>query len=394
MKKILIRYGELTLKGKNRSEFERILFNNIQKQLKGLHIDSYHKDRNRIYIDVEDNLVEEVSEILKLIPGIHSFCVAHQTSLELDDIKDLALELFDPSHPNFKVETKRINKDYPLVSNEISRSVGAHILINNDGLENLKVNVHNPEQIVYVEIHHECSYVFSKFIDGMGGLPIGSSGHALVLLSGGIDSPVAAIMAMKRGLKIDCVHFSSPPYTNEQSLNKVKTLVKILQKFDADIKMYNVNFTDVQLAIHQHCLDKYQVTLLRRLMIKKTSEIADQLKVKVLITGESLGQVASQTIDGMYVSDNATTKLILRPLITMDKTEIIKLAKQYDTYETSILPFEDCCVIFLPKKPSTYPNLEEVIEQEKLIDNKLVENSVVEKYNYKDLHQNLLSSLL
>lgn len=394
MQKILIRYGELTLKGKNRSEFERILFNNIQKQLKGLGVSEYHKDRNRIYIDVEEKIIDEVVNRLKIIPGIHSFCLATKSGLDLDEIKQSALDIFDQSNPEFKVETKRINKDYPLVSNEISRSVGAHILINNDGLQGLKVNVHDPKQLIYIEIHKECSYLYNKFIDGMGGLPIGSSGHAYVLLSGGIDSPVAAILAMKRGLKIDCVHFSSPPYTNQQSLDKVKSLVKVLQYFDQDIKMYNVNFTDVQLKIHEQCVDKFQVTLLRRLMIKKAEMLGKKDKVKVLVTGESLGQVASQTIDGMYVSDNATSNLILRPLITMDKMEIIALAKKYQTFDISILPYEDCCVVFLPKKPATYPQLDEVLKEEAKIDIKLVEDSSFEVFKYKDLHQSLLDSFL
>lgn len=395
MQKILVRYGELTLKGKNRSEFERILFNNIQKQLKGLGVDSYHKDRNRIYIDVNETHLNEVVRKLQIIPGIHSFCLAQTTTNDLEDIKSLVLAVFDKQTPRFKVETKRIYKDYPLVSNEISRKVGAHILINNDGLEGLKVDVHNPNQLIHIEIHQDCAYVYSKFIDGMGGLPIGSAGKGVVLLSGGIDSPVAAILAMKRGIKIDCIHFSSPPYTNEQSLQKVKDLVKVLQDFDSDIKMYNTNFTHLQVAINQHCLDKYQVTLLRRFMIKKASDLATKLKAKVLITGESLGQVASQTIDGMFVSDNATNKLIIRPLVCMDKTEIIKLAKEYNTYDISIQPFEDCCVIFLPKKPATHPVLSEVEAQEQLIDIEIYNNSNWEVFDYQSINSNeLLDNLL
>ncbi len=393
MKKILIRYGELTLKGKNRTNFERILFNNIQKQLKDYEIDFY-KDRNRIYLEINDQDLEAIIAILKIIPGIHSFCIANQVGLTLDEIKNEALKVFDTNTPNFKVKVKRLNKNYELVSNEIERKIGAHILINNDGLTGLKVNVHDPQQIIYIEIHQTCSYVFSHFIPGFGGLPIGSSGHALVLLSGGIDSPVAAIMAMKRGLKIDCIHFSSPPYTNMQSLEKVKSLTKILQHFDQDIKLYNVNFTDVQINIHQKADDRYQVTLLRRLMLKKATLIAQQKNIKVLITGESLGQVASQTIDGMYVSDLATTCLILRPLITMDKTEIIQLSQKYHTYDISILPYEDCCVIFLPKKPSTYPQLDVVLKQESLLDASLVANSSYEVFDYKQLHQSSLDALL
>ena len=392
MKYILIRYGELTLKGKNRKEFERILFNNIQKQTKGL-VEKYKKDHNRIYLEILDYNSEEIFKILKKIPGIHSFGCANQIKNDLDEIKKEALNIFNDELETFKVETKRINKNYPLVSNDVSRQVGAHILINKN-TNNLKVDVKTPKQKIKIEIHDEHAYVFGEYQKGMGGLPIGSSGRGVLLLSGGIDSPVAGIMAMKRGLKIQCIHFSSPPYTSQESLNKVKDLVKVLQQFDKDIKLYDVGFTDVQLNIHEKCISKYEVTILRRMMLKKATELANRIKVKVLITGESLGQVASQTIDSMYVTNQATDKLILRPLITMDKLEIIEIAKEYKTFEISTLPYEDCCVVFLPKNPTTNPKLENVIEEENKLDQNLFENSPVNIYDYKSINGNLLKGLL
>ncbi len=368
MKIILVRYGELTLKGKNRNEFERALYNNIRKQLDHLDLEFY-KDRNRIYVQIE-NLEEfpQVENILKIIPGIHSFSIADICETELSIIKDVALKNFKKKTPEFKVETKRIYKKFPLISQEVSSEIGAHILIQNDGLEGMCVNVHNPKQVLNIEIHQDRTFVFHEHVKGMGGLPIGTAGKALILLSGGIDSPVAAVLAMKRGLKINCIHFSSPPYTNEKSLQKVKDLVAILHKYDKDIKLFNVNFTELQLAIHDKCWDRYEVILLRRMMLRQAKKLAHTIKAEVLITGESLGQVASQTIKSMAATSDAIDLLILRPLITMDKSEIVTIAKQIGSYETSILPFDDCCVLFLPKSPSTAPKIKHLIEEETKLD--------------------------
>ena len=378
MKKVLIRYGELTLKGKNRSEFERTLFNHIKKQLSEFKI-IYNKDRNRIYLEVlNEDEFSSIFEILKLIPGIHNFSIAEVCESNIEDIKKTALKVFDKSNPIFKVETKRSDKRFPHESTDVSKIVGGHILINNDGLEAMKVDVRNPKQLLNIEIQEKKSFVFHKTIKGMGGLPLGSSGRGLVLLSGGIDSPVAAVQAMKRGLKVNCVHFSSPPYTNEKALQKVIDLLSVLHKYDKDIKLFNVNFTDLQVSIHDNCLDKYEVTILRRMMLKQAEIIANKIKANVLITGEALGQVASQTILGMNVSDVATNMLILRPLITLDKSEIIIMSKEIGTYDISILPFEDCCVLFLPKNPSTAPKLDQVLSEENKFDyNKfLIENEI------------------
>ncbi len=388
MKVILIRFGELTLKGKNRKEFERILYNNLVKQLSDFDL-TFRKDRNRIYINIKDlSTFDEVTEVIKKVPGIMSFSIADICDIDIDIIKDVALKNFDTKNPVFKVNTKRSNKDFNFTSQDISRMVGGHILFNNNGLEGMKVDVKNPLQEINIEIQKDNAYVFHKKIMGMGGLPIGTAGKGVVLLSGGIDSPVAAIQAMKRGLKVTCLHFSSPPYTSEEALKKVLDLVSVLQQYDKDIKFFDCNFSELQLKIHQECMDKYEVTILRRMMLRQAKILADRLKAKVIITGESLGQVASQTIEGMYVSDNTVDTLILRPLISMDKSEIIILSKLYNTYDISIRPFEDCCTIFVPKNPATKPKLDEVIKEENRFDyEEFINNSKVDQYTYQDLNK-------
>ncbi len=375
---ILVRYGELTLKGKNRNVFERQLLKNIKSQLKEFEL-SIHKDRNRIYIDeVASEKVEEVRSRLKLIPGIHSFAVAKVCSNDLDTIKAVALEQFDQDHPEFKVSVKRIWKGYDLISNDIERQVGAHILINNDGLPGMKVKIKKPEQEVKIEIHQDKAYVFAKHEEAMGGLPIGTAGRAIVLLSGGIDSPVAAIEAMKRGLRVDCFHFSSPPYTNEKAFEKVKDLTKQLQKYDKSIRLYDFHVADLQIALNRNCKDSLQVVLLRRMMMRIVDKFMDERGAGAIVTGENLAQVASQTLGNMTIVNSTVDRLILRPLLTYDKYQIIDLAKKYDTYEISIRPFEDCCVLFLPKSPATNEKLSVLLEEE----TKLEYNKMVEEVEY------------
>lgn len=385
---ILVRYGELTLKGKNRNVFERQLLKNIKSQLKeyGLTI---HKDRNRIYIDeVSEEIVDDVRSYLQIIPGIHSFAVATVCDNDMDTIKDVALQVFDTNHPEFKVSVKRIWKGYDLLSNDIERQVGAHILINNDGLEGMKVKIKKPEQEVKIEIHEEKAYVFARHEMGMGGLPIGTAGRAIVLLSGGIDSPVAAIEAMKRGLRVDCFHFSSPPYTNEQAFEKVKDLTKQLQRFDKGIKLYDFHVADLQIALNRNCKDSLQVVLLRRMMMRVCEQHMDELGAGAIVTGENLAQVASQTLGNMNIVNSTIDRLILRPLLTYDKQGIIELAKKYDTYEISIRPFDDCCVLFLPKSPATNARLDKVLHEETRIDYKqMLEELKYDTFDYRDLYK-------
>ncbi len=388
---ILIRYGELTLKGKNRNVFERQLLKNIKSQLKQYKL-KIHKDRNRIYIEeVPSKDVDNIKKCLKLVPGIHSFAIAKICSNDLDTIKKVALEQFDPTNPEFKVVVKRIWKGYDLVSNEIERQVGAHILIHNDGLEGMKVKIKNPNQQVKIEIHEESAYVFAKHEPGMGGLPIGTAGRAILLLSGGIDSPVAAIEAMKRGLRIDCFHFSSPPYTNEQAFEKVKDLVKVLHTYDKSIKLYNFHVADLQIELSKKCKDSLQVILLRRMMMRICDMWMDELGATAIVTGENLAQVASQTLANMDIVNSTVSRLILRPLVTYDKNQIIEYAKKYNTYDISIRPFDDCCVLFLPKSPATNAKLAVVVEEEsKLMYNKIVQEVKNEVYSALDLEEEKL----
>lgn len=384
---ILVRYGELTLKGKNRNVFERQLLKNIKSQLKEFGL-TIHKDRNRIYIDeVDSSIVEAVRERLKLIPGIHSFAVAKVCDNDLDTIKDVALAQYDTNHPEFKVVVKRIWKGYHLLSNDVERQVGAHILIHNDGLEGMKVRIKNPDQEVKIEIHEDKAYVFAKHEQGMGGLPIGTAGRAVVLLSGGIDSPVAAIEAMKRGLRVDCFHFSSPPYTNVQAFEKVKDLTRELQKYDKSIKLYDFHVADLQIALNRNCKDSLQVVLLRRMMMRICDKFMDELGAGAIVTGENIAQVASQTLGNMTIVNSTVDRLILRPLLTYDKFQIIDLAKKYNTYEISIRPFDDCCVLFLPKSPATNAKLSKVIHEETLIDYEQMLNDInYDTFDYRDLH--------
>lgn len=384
---ILVRYGELTLKGKNRNVFERQLLKNIKSQLKEFGL-TIHKDRNRIYIDeVDSSIVEAVRERLKLIPGIHSFAVAKVCDNDLDTIKDVALAQYDTNHPEFKVVVKRIWKGYHLLSNDVERQVGAHILIHNDGLEGMKVRIKNPDQEVKIEIHEDKAYVFAKHEQGMGGLPIGTAGRAVVLLSGGIDSPVAAIEAMKRGLRVDCFHFSSPPYTNVQAFEKVKDLTRELQKYDKSIKLYDFHVADLQIGLNRNCKDSLQVVLLRRMMMRICDKFMDELGAGAIVTGENIAQVASQTLGNMTIVNSTVDRLILRPLLTYDKFQIIDLAKKYNTYEISIRPFDDCCVLFLPKSPATNAKLSKVIHEETLIDYEQMLNDInYDTFDYRDLH--------
>ncbi len=363
---ILLRYGELTLKGKNRKDFERKLLENINKQLADFDI-VIKRDRSRVYVEqVTDNNKDKIIEKLKKIPGIYSFSLAEIINNDIETIKDFVLQTFDDSKPLFRINSKRLNKKYPLISEEINKAVGGHVLINKNGLEGLKVQMKDVQQEIMLEIHQEKCYVFTDKIKAMGGLPIGSVGKGVVMLSGGIDSPVAAILAMKRGIKIQLAHFSSPPYTNAQSLEKVINLTSVLQEYDQDIKLNDFQITDLQVAINKNCNERMQVVLLRRMMLRVVENV--MAKHKVIITGENIGQVASQTLEAMEVTNQAIESLILRPLLTYDKEEIITLAQRFGTYLISIKPFDDCCVLFMPKSPTTKPKLDKILIEESKID--------------------------
>ncbi len=369
MKSLVLRYGEINLKGNNRKFFERSLISSIKKKTKGYNC-RVQTLRNRSIIEVDINQADELFEKLLKVPGIENISLADKCESNYDSIKEKVLEVFDTSKPVFRVSTKRSDKNFAYTSQEFSKLMGGEILKANDGLENMCVSMKNYEQEIGIEILKNQTYVFHKKTQAMGGLPIGTGGKALVLLSGGIDSPVSAIEAMKRGVKVNCVHFSTPPYTTKESINKVKSLVEVLKEYDEDIKFYNFNITDMQLEIKEKCDDRYTLLLMRRMMYRKTSLLCKKLKCKMIVTGESIGQVASQTIESITMTNMVSDVPVIRPLITFNKQEIITLAKKYGTYDISIIPFEDACTVFAPKRPETKPELKDVLIQEEKFDYK------------------------
>ncbi|HHW57713.1 MAG TPA: tRNA 4-thiouridine(8) synthase ThiI [Clostridia bacterium] len=368
---LLIKYGELALKGDNRSFFENKLIKNIKHALKDFKEVKVEKTHGRIYVECDED-IEEVIEKLKKVFGIVGITRAKKANLDLKDIFQAAIELMkEHEGKTFKVETKRPNKSFPYNSMEVSQRVGATVLKN---VKNLKVDVHNPQVLLNVEIR-EMAFLYAGVIEGIGGLPLGTNGKATVLLSGGIDSPVAGWMMMKRGVEIEAVYFHSPPYTSERAKEKVVDLCKVLSQYGQKIKLHVVHFTDLQLEIYEKCPAKFTTIIMRRMMMKIAEKIAQKNGSMALITGESLGQVASQTIESLYVTNASAFMPIFRPLIGMDKKEIIELAQKIGTFEISIRPYEDCCTIFVPKHPATKPKLEKVIEAEENIEyQKFIDN--------------------
>ncbi|TCW36095.1 thiamine biosynthesis protein ThiI [Thermohydrogenium kirishiense] len=377
---ILIKYGELALKGDNRAFFENKLVKNIKEALKGYDGIKVEKTHGRIYVECDGN-VNEVIDKLKKVFGIVGITVAKKVDLDLDAIYNAAIELMRSySGKSFKVETRRPNKSFPYESMEISRMVGGKILQN---VEDVHVDVHNPDIVLNIEIR-EKAYLYSGITDGIGGMPLGTNGRAVVLLSGGIDSPVAAWMMMKRGVEIEAVYFHSPPYTQERAKDKVIDLCKKLSEYGQDIYLHVVNFTDFQLAIYDKCPPKMTTIIMRRMMMRVAENIANKYGAKALITGESLGQVASQTIESLYCTNAVTHMPVFRPLIGMDKSEIVEISKKIGTYDISIRPYEDCCTIFVPKHPIIKPDLEEVIDGEKNIDyEKFIDSLVIDQIKIK-----------
>ncbi|MEG6569174.1 tRNA uracil 4-sulfurtransferase ThiI [Thermoanaerobacterium thermosaccharolyticum] len=377
---ILIKYGELALKGDNRAFFENKLVKNIKEALKGYDGIKVEKTHGRIYVECDGN-VNEVIDKLKKVFGIVGMTVAKKVDLDLDAIYNAAIELMRSySGKSFKVETRRPNKSFPYESMEISRMVGGKILQN---VEDVHVDVHNPDIILNIEIR-EKAYLYSGITDGIGGMPLGTNGRAVVLLSGGIDSPVAAWMMMKRGVEIEAVYFHSPPYTQERAKDKVIDLCKKLSEYGQDIYLHVVNFTDFQLAIYDKCPPKMTTIIMRRMMMRVAENIANKYGAKALVTGESLGQVASQTIESLYCTNAVTHMPVFRPLIGMDKSEIVEISQKIGTYDISIRPYEDCCTIFVPKHPIIKPDLEEVIEGEKNIDyEKFIDSLVINQIKIK-----------
>ncbi|MDR9796769.1 tRNA uracil 4-sulfurtransferase ThiI [Aeribacillus pallidus] len=365
---ILVRYGEMSLKGKNRKHFINHLKNNIKLALSSFSSLEYTANRDRLFIKLNGEDGEKVAEKLQTVFGIQSFSLAIRTKSDIEAIKDTALQAVKQLYKNgdtFKVSAKRADKSFPLTSDQLNYEIGRHILIHTDGL---KVDVHHPDINVRVEVRPHATYIMCKDFKGAGGLPVGSSGKAMLMLSGGIDSPVAGYLSMKRGLEIEAIHFFSPPYTNERAKQKVMDLVEKLTEFGGKIVLHIVPFTEIQVTIQQKILENYTMTSTRRMMLKIADEIRKNRGALAIVTGESLGQVASQTLESMYAINEVTTTPILRPLISMDKNEIIEIAEKIDTFEISNRPYEDCCTIFTPASPKTKPKREKILKLESYVD--------------------------
>jgi thiamine biosynthesis protein ThiI len=373
---ILIRYGEMALKGKNIKKFILQLQQNIQQKLKEFPNVKVKRTQGRMFVLLNGHDPEPIIEKCRHIFGIQSLSLAIKVENDTEKIKEAALYALKESSNvrKFKVTVKRINKDFPVRSQEMNQLLGRHLLINT---EDYTVDVHNPDMEIKVEIRQEATYITSEVIPGFGGLPVGTSGKSLLMLSGGIDSPVAGFLAMKRGVQLEAVHFHSPPFTSERAKQKVLDLSRQLTAFGGSIKVHIVPFTKLQQEIFREIPDGYAMTVMRRMMMRISEKVCENEGILSITTGENLGQVASQTMDSMNVINAVTNFPIIRPLIAMDKSEIIDISKDIGTFETSILPYEDCCTIFVPKSPKTKPKRDKTAYFETKKDfSKLIEEAV------------------
>lgn len=373
-KTFLIKYGEIGIKGKNRHLFEAALVNQIRHALEQVEGSfTVQRQQGRIYVDAEGYYdFEETVETLQRVFGIVGICpvmkVEDQGLEELgNDVIEFLSRVYDMKNQTFKVDTRRARKSYPVDSMEVNAYLGGRIL---DAFPGVSVDVHKPELMLHVEIREKI-YIYSRIIPGPGGMPVGTNGKAMLLLSGGIDSPVAGYMIAKRGVQIDATYFHAPPYTSERAKQKVVDLAKLVARYSGPIKLHVVNFTDIQLYIYDQCPHDELTIIMRRYMMKIAEHFAKENKDLALVTGESIGQVASQTMQSLAATNAVCTLPVFRPLIGFDKQDIVDIAEKIDTYETSILPFEDCCTIFVAKHPVTKPNLKAICRSEQKLEEKI-----------------------
>jgi len=373
---LLVKYGEIMLKGLNRPYFESQLINNIRKKLDGLCEFKLKKTHGRIFIEdiKSDASYEELSLKICEVFGIISVSIAYKIESDFELINETALNVskkaYEEGNRTFKVDTKRANKSFRPNSMEVSKLIGGNIF---ESFEDFIVDVRKPQITIKIEIR-ENTYVYYKEIKGQGGMPVGSAGKGILLLSGGIDSPVAGYMMAKRGLKLEACYFHSHPYTTEQAKEKVIDLAKKLAIYNNGMKVHIINFTTTQLAIYEKCPHAQLTIIMRRVMMRVAQQLAFKKNAKALVTGESLGQVASQTLESLFVTNSSVDMVVFRPLIGMDKIEVINIAKKIDTFDTSILPYEDCCTIFVAKHPETKPRIDSILKSEENIDiDKMVE---------------------
>ena len=388
---ILIKYGEMALKGMNKRSFEDVLVKNIKRRIKNLGKTTVTRAQSTIYIEpaFDDFDTDEAVERLKKVFGIAALCRAAVCEKDFADISRVACEYLDETlsyAKSFKVTAKRSDKAFPMKSPEICRELGGVLI---EKFPDLTVDVNDPEVTVTVEIRDTNAYVHAGNIKGAGGLPVGTGGHALLLLSGGIDSPVAGYMMAKRGIHISAIHYISPPYTSDRALLKVEQLAQKITPYCGSIAFFCVPFTEIQEAIKDNCPEEFFTIIMRRLMMKIALKISEREGCLALITGESMGQVASQTLSALICTDAVCTIPVFRPLIGMDKTEIIEISRKIDTFETSIQPYEDCCTVFTPRHPKVRPKLSDIEAAENSFDFEPLLNEAVEKTEMKIFEQEL-----
>ncbi len=368
----IVRYGEVALKGMNKPYFERMLTERIKKLLKRKFENfTVRRQDGLVFVRADKEYAKEdiIKEISKVF-GVASISPAVEAESHLDAIGEAAVEYMkelieEKGIQSFKVKAKRADKNFPVKSPEIGRIIGAKVLI---GCKVLHVDVNNPDVMLHVDVRQDRSYIYQDKIAGFGGLPLGTNGKGMTLLSGGIDSPVATWMMAKRGMMIEAIHFHSYPYTSQRAQEKVEDLARIVATYCGNFKMHVVNLLPIQEAIVQNCPEEETTILVRRFMMRIAEQVAVETGCGMLITGENLGQVASQTAEALVVTDASVKLPVMRPLIAMDKVDIMDKAKEIGTYETSIMPYEDCCTVFLPKHPTTKPKLERILESESKLD--------------------------
>lgn len=376
---IIIRNGEVAIKGENRPVFEKKLMTNIKKALYGMQGYKVYKGEGRVYVDADPEIMDQVIDRVKNVFGVVTLSPAIKTEKGYDNLKEICLKVFENAIENgeyktFKMDVKRQDKSFHMTSPEMTKDIAGYILSTH--ADDIAVDVFKPELTVYAEFRDNLNIVYARKIDGVGGMPVGVNGKVATLLSGGIDSPVATYMASRRGLEIEAVHFHSFPYTSEKSAQKVEQLAKIISLYTGNIKIHMVNLLPIQKEIAEKCPEELMTILSRRFMMRIAEEIAKQTGCGALVTGESIGQVASQTIEGLTATNDVVKSMpVIRPLISFDKEDIIKIARTIDTFETSIIPEEDCCTVFLPKKPATKPRIEKIYKAEDVLN---VEELVLE----------------
>ncbi|MDN9636044.1 tRNA uracil 4-sulfurtransferase ThiI [Clostridioides difficile] len=384
---LIVKYGEIGVKGKNRYIFENRLIRNIRNMLKPIGKFNVYKEYGRIYVDLEDYDYEEVIEEVRKVFGIVGVCPGVRAKKDYDTLKEIALKMLeekiDAGYKTFKVESRRGDKSFGLTSQEMSMDIGGYLLSKVG--DRINVDVRNPEVKIKCEYREFHTMVYSDTIPGYGGLPLGTNGRAMSLLSGGIDSPVATWMVAKRGMELEAVHFHSYPFTSERSQEKVKDLAKILAKYCGRVRLHKVNILEIQKAIGENCNEEEATILSRRFMMRIAQRLSEKRHCDALITGESIGQVASQTIQGLTCTNAVVDLPVFRPLIAMDKSDIVDIAKKIGTFETSIVPEEDCCSVFSPRKPVTKPRLEKIEKSETALDIEKLVQDAIDKIEVEDI---------